>query len=142
MRAALLAGLWAATAAAQACGGLEIHQAWVREAPPMARTLVAYMRLENSSTEALTVTGIAAANGFDGSMLHGTEIVDGVSRMRHVDQLDLEPGHSAALAPGGLHLMLFEPQQPLREGDLVKLKIECASGDARLIDVPVRRNAP
>ena len=141
-RTAFLVALWTAAGAAQACDGLQVSEAWVREAPPVARTLVAYMKLQNAGREPLSVTGMQAASGFDGSMLHGTEIVDGVSRMRHVDQLDLAPGETAELAPGGLHLMLFEPQQALREGDLVQLKIECAAGEARLLDVPVRRRAP
>lgn len=141
-RAAFLIALLATAGVAQACDGLEVRKAWVREAPPMARTLVAYMRLQNAGDQALSVTDIKPASGFEGSMLHGTELVDGVSRMRHVDQLDLAPGESAELAPGGLHLMLFEPQQPLREGDVVKLKIECAAGEAQLHDVAVRRSAP
>lgn len=139
---AALAALVAAAGSAEACDGLEVRKAWVREAPPTARTLVAYMELHNAGDQSLSVTRMHATSGFDGSMLHGTEIVDGVSRMRHVDQLDLAPGESASLAPGGLHLMLFESKQPLREGDLVQLNIECAAGTPQRIDVPVRRSAP
>lgn len=142
IRAVFAAALVAASGTAQACEGLQITKPWVREAPPMARTLVAYMQLQNRGDRDLSVTGMQAASGFDGSMLHGAEIVDGVSRMRHVDQLDLAPGETAELAPGGLHLMLFEPQQALREGDVVQLKIECAAGQTQLLDVPVRRSAP
>lgn len=124
------------------CDGLQVKQAWVREAPPMARTLVAYMQLHNTSNAPLQITDIKAVSGFDGSMLHGTEIVDGVSRMRHVDVLDLAAGDTAELAPGGLHLMLFEPQQALRAGDEVDLQIDCAAGQAFPLTVPVRRSAP
>lgn len=131
--------LAAATPSVWPCDGLSVENAWVREAPPVARTLVAYMDLSNRGAAPVTVTGIRAASIFSGSMLHGTEVVDGVSRMRHVDELPLQPGDQARLEPGGLHLMLFKPSQPLRAGDQVELLVECMDQDALRITVPVRR---
>lgn len=133
--------LMALAPAIWACDGLSVENAWVREAPPVARTLVAYMDLSNRGDAPVTVTGIRAASIFSGSMLHGTEVVDGVSRMRHVDELPLQPGDQARLEPGGLHLMLFKPSQPLRAGDQVELLIDCMDQDALRISVPVRRAA-
>ena len=94
-----LAGLLALLpASAIACPGLEVSGLWIREAPPAASTMVAYMDLSNTGTQPLVIDHIAGAD-FGGSMLHSTVVVDGISKMRHV-----EPARSVCEAPQGLHV--------------------------------------
>lgn len=127
-------------ASAIACPGLEVSGLWIREAPPAASTMVAYMDLSNTGTQPLVIDHIAGAD-FGGSMLHSTVVVDGISKMRHVDELDLPAGESRALSPGGLHLMLFRPARPLRSGDTSELTVQC--GDQQLaLPAPVLKSAP
>ena len=50
---------------------------------------------------------------------------DGVMTMRPLDQgLAIEPGKTVELAPGGIHLMLFDLKSPLKRGDKVPVTLE------------------
>ena len=61
--------------------------------------------------------------------------------MRHVDQLELAPGEEKTLRPGGLHLMLFRPQRPLRDGDRTELVLHCGE-QRQVVNAPILRSAP
>jgi copper(I)-binding protein len=109
-----------------------VDSAWVRAAPPGATMLAGYATLRNS--------GIAS-KAFESVEMHRTEEVDGVSRMRPVAAIEIPPDGAAVLEPGGLHLMLIRPRQPLAEGDTVILRLRFADG--RVVDAafPVQRSA-
>jgi copper(I)-binding protein len=48
-------------------------------------------------------------------------VQDGVMRMRPLPRgIEIAPGMTAKLEPGGVHLMFFELKQPLRAGDRFK----------------------
>ena len=115
--AALLAG------SANACPGLAVEDGWIREAPPGAMMTAGYARLVNTGKKTLTVDG-ARAPGFEGVELHHTVVEDGVSRMRE-GRLEIAPGASAALAPGGWHLMLFGAEHAPKAGETVQLTLSC-----------------
>lgn len=122
----LLALLPAASAAAGAA--LEGRDGWIREAPPVAPVRAGYVDLVNSGTEAVVVTG-AESPAFGAVEIH--EMVagdDGAMRMRPVPQLVVPAGGRVELRPGGLHLMLFRPQQPLAPGASVPLRLHTQAG--------------
>ncbi len=125
---------------AQACPGLEVHAAWVREPPPGSPGTAAFMQLHNAGTSPLTLTQWHSPQ-FGMTMLHATEVIDGEARMRAPAPLSLPPGTDVTLAPGGLHLMLMKPVQSLHEGDLVSIEINCGP-HAQTFALPVRRAPP
>lgn len=56
--------------------------------------------------------------------IHEMKLVDGVMRMRALpDGLPLPAGEAVALKPGGLHIMLIDLKQPIKEGDLVPVTL-------------------
>ena len=119
----LLAGIVTA-AVAQAPGyrggSLVIEAPWSRATPGSVRVASGYMRITNGGTEPDRLVGgtAAAAGGFS---VHETSNVDGVARMRHLESgLVIRPGETVELKPGGLHGMLVDLRQPLKEGDVVK----------------------
>lgn len=89
----------------------------------------------------VVVTGVESRD-FGMPMIHRSEVVDGVSRMRPVGELTLAPGGSQAFEPGGLHLMLMKPLRPLAEGDRVGLRLVLADGRRVFAQFPVSREAP
>ncbi len=111
---------------ALACPGLHVSDAWIREAPPGAAVMAAYAQLHNQGDTALIIDG-ARSTAFGAIELHRTLEQDGVSRMLRGQSLELAPGDRGAFAPGGYHLMLFRPQQPLQAGDLVDIEILCGT---------------
>jgi copper(I)-binding protein len=133
---ALLLLIGASTATADAT--LEISEAWVREAPPTARMMAGYMTINNTGDAAVTVISISSPD-FDSADIHRTVIEEGVARMLPVKQLEIPASSQVKLEPGGLHLMLFDPKRPLREGETVTLIIHRRDGDPLSTTSPVVR---
>jgi len=94
---------------------LQVEDPWVRAAPPGAAALAAYATLRNPGAGPLVVRPCPSA-GFAAVSLHQTTHDDGVARMRPLQQLELQPQESVALAPGGMHLMLEAPQAQAQVG--------------------------
>ncbi|MGE3774064.1 MAG: copper chaperone PCu(A)C [Gammaproteobacteria bacterium] len=139
----LLALVYAVTAAAAAgaCEGLAVTEAWIREPPPGANAVAAYMTLSNTGNETLVLDALTSP-GFARGMLHET-VQDGDRvRMRHVPRLSLAPGQRVRLAPGALHGMLMQPRAALpRAGERVELVLDCGEKSTRVMAV-VSRDAP
>jgi copper(I)-binding protein len=118
-----------------------IEKPWVRAAPPGAASLAGYLVLRNPCTSAVEVSDVESRD-FGMPMIHRTEVVDGVSRMRPAGKLVVPPGGELRFEPGGLHLMLMKPLRPLAEGDQASLRLVLADGRRVFALFPVRRDAP
>ena len=137
---ALAAFASAAVGAEAACAPV-IEKPWVRAAPPGAASLAGYLVLRNPCRTAVEVTGVESRD-FGMPMIHRTEVVDGVSRMRPAGKLVVPPGGELRFEPGGLHLMLMKPLRPLAEGDQANVRLVLADGRRLFVLYPVRREAP
>ncbi len=114
-----------------------IEQGWVRP-PPVAMPMMAgFMRIENPCDAPIAIVA-ASSPSFAEVSIHETREVDGVNRMREVERLDIAPGKSIELAPGGLHLMLYRPQAALAEGQRVPVVLTLADGRSIGADLQVR----
>ena len=83
-----------------------IEKPWVRAAPPGAPSLAGYLVLRNPCMSAVEVADVESRD-FGMPMIHRTEVVDGVSRMRPAGKLVVPPGGELRFEPGGLHLMPY-----------------------------------
>lgn len=119
-------------------GNIVVHDAWVREAPPGAPVLAAYVTLENTGTKEDKLVAVHCTD-FDNVEIHTTEIRDGVARMIALDALPVPPHATIKLAPGGHHLMLQQPRRALAAGMNVKLELRFESGTRLTVIAPVRR---
>ncbi|WP_045727111.1 copper chaperone PCu(A)C [Xanthomonas sp. GPE 39] len=118
------------------------HDGWVRLPPNTAMPMAAgFGRLHNPCAQTLAVVS-ARSPAFAEVSLHETTLRDGVSRMREVDALPLAPGADAVLQPGGLHLMLMQPTQPLREGARLPLTFVLKDGRQVQAQLQVRAGKP
>ena len=101
-------------------GDIKISQPWARATPGGAKVAAGYVTITNTGKTADKLTGgSAAAAGV--LEIHDMTMADGVMRMRRLDAgLDLKPGETVALKPGGLHLMLMELRQPLKQGEKIR----------------------
>ena len=116
---------------------LTVADAWVRLAPPSARVNAAYMSLVNKTDKPILITGVNA-DCCAMAMLHQTKQDSETASMIHLDQLEIPPRTTTQLKPGGLHIMLMRPKQPLSEGDLVQLGFTLGDGSVLRITAPVR----
>ena len=117
---------------------LNITHAWIREAPPSSKVLAAYMSINNPGETAITVKGISSPD-FESAEVHRTVINEGVARMLHVEQLEVPANGNVKLEPGGLHLMLFNPERTLAAGDTVSLTIYLDNDTCMTISTAVVR---
>lgn len=115
---------------------IEVEDAWVRTSGSGANS-AAYMIVRNEGTSSERLSGARA--GFARmTELHRTTIDDsGLARMGRVEGLDLPPGLSVSLEPGGYHIMLMEVES-LAEGDTVALTLLLESSDSVRVLAEVR----
>jgi copper(I)-binding protein len=117
---------------------IQIENAWVREAPPSARMLAAYMTLKNSADQDKVLVEVQSP-AFSHVMLHKSEVIDGMARMIHLDEVVIPAGGSVQLEPGGLHLMMPAPETRLSAGDRVPLVLMFADGNRIEVQAEVRK---
>jgi periplasmic copper chaperone A len=118
-------------------GEISVTNSWIREAPPVAKTLAAYMTISNSSTHTVQLESAAGAD-FKKVEIHRTETHDGMSHMIRQSSLMIEGGGNVTLAPGGYHLMLIQPGRTLKAGDKVGLQLHFNNGETVDVTAVVR----
>ena len=100
---------------------------WVRKPPMAMPMLAAYGRLSNPCGQARRWVRVASP-WFESVSLHESVQAQGVSRMRELERLPVAPAGDARLQPGGLHLMLMQPDAVLAEGERVPLVLVLEDG--------------
>ncbi|MBD8526553.1 copper chaperone PCu(A)C [Pseudomarimonas arenosa] len=120
---------------------LKGSNAWIRLAPSGAMMLAGYVELRNEGEQPLRLKG-GQSGAFGLIEIHRTEEVDGVSRMREVPLLEIAPGATVKLEPGGLHLMLMRPTGELAEGTTVAIDLLDENDEPLPVAFTVRREAP
>jgi hypothetical protein len=119
---------------------LNVSDAWVRQGPPTAQVLGAYMTLANPGAQEIAITS-ASSPQFETVEIHRTEIVDGMARMIPQERLAIPAGGRVALEPGGLHLMLINAKQPLAADATVRIELRLEGGGSVTVAAPVRADA-
>src|SRR5215217_7553641 len=100
-------------------GSLVIDTPWSRATPGGAKIAGGYARIRNTGATADRLIG-GTLSVSTRSEVHQTTETGGVARMQPVSQgLEIKPGDTVELKPGGYHLMFTELQRPLRQGDRV-----------------------
>ncbi len=117
---------------------IRVEAAWIRAAPPGAMTLSGYMVMRNDGTRPVRFKS-AQSDGFGMVELHRSLVVNGVSMMRPAGAQSIPPGGSLQFEPGGLHLMLMQPNRELKIGDKVRFQLNFDDGVA--VDVVAQVSA-
>lgn len=110
-------------------GTIEITDLWTRATPPGAQAAGGFLTLTNTGTEPdrlIAVSTPVAARG----ELHEMAVNDGVMTMRQVEAIEIPPGETVTLAPGGFHLMFIGMSEPLSEGGVVPVTLTFEAGGA------------
>jgi periplasmic copper chaperone A len=105
-------------------GDLVITQAWSRATPGGAKVAGGYLTIENkgAAPDRLIGGSVDVAAKLE---VHEMATVNGVMTMRPIENgLTIEPGKTVRLAPGGLHLMMFDLKSPLKQGDKLPVTLE------------------
>jgi periplasmic copper chaperone A len=126
----------AATAQEARAGDLAVQQPWTRAAGQGA-TGAGFLSISNrgAAADRLLSATTPAARAVE---LH-TMLRDGdVMRMRAVEAVEIPPGQTVALRPGGLHMMLVGLSRPLREGETVPVTLRFERAGEVRVDLAVQ----
>lgn len=138
MRPALIVGLLCASLQATVVAAEPaVQDAWIALGPPDSTALAGYLTLHNPGAHAITLVAVSSP-AFASVALHRTEQAGDSMRMRPVSQLEVPAGARVELAPGGTHLMLFEPRMALLAGQRLVLTLRFADGATLAVDATVR----
>ena len=118
--------------------GLIIQDAWIAEAPPVSKVMVAYMTIKNTGSTAIEIIH-AESESYSSIEFHETVHEDGMARMIRHDSLKVSAGSKLELKRGGPHLMLFNPVKAFRAGDTVNIKLTTKDNKSKTITVTVKK---
>lgn len=122
MFAAMLAS-GAAIAVDYQAKALRVSDPFVRATPPGAKVAGAFMTIRNQGTEPDRL--LSASSPVAGLVeIHEMAVEGGMMKMRAVKGIDLKPGATVELRPGGYHVMLQDLKQPLKQGDQIPVQLK------------------
>ncbi|MBX7057859.1 MAG: copper chaperone PCu(A)C [Leptospirales bacterium] len=113
---------------------LEIRNARVRSAAAGLNS-AAYLQIENLGAGLERLLGAQCAEAKTAE-LHRIILDEGLHQMRPLSAIEIPPGQSVALTPGGDHIMLIDLHRPLIGGQQVQLQLQFESRTA--ISIPAR----
>jgi len=118
-------------------GTIHISQPWARATPKGAITGAGYMTITNKGSAPDKVSCVSD----DASAqceIHSMTMEGGVMKMRPVEGgLEIKPGESVMLKPGGYHVMFRELKHPLEQGAAVKATLKFEHAGTVEVDYPV-----
>lgn len=115
------------TSSAVGAASLQLTQGEIRVPMPGRTVTAGYFTLQNTTNETVELVA-ASSTAFSQIELHQHIEQEGMMRMVEVESIELAAGATVIFQPGGLHLMLFEPLQPLNAGDTLPLTLHFADG--------------
>lgn len=121
-------------------GKVTIVDSWVRPAPEGRPISAAYLTICNRSDAAVVLTGAEAAVAEAVELHETTRDRDGVASMAPVDRIEIGPGDSVSLAPGGVHIMLIGVNQQIVPGDGVDLTLRLEGSPPIMLNATARES--
>lgn len=101
-------------------GSLRIVHPWVRATPTGAQVAGGYVTIINTGSAPDRLLGGTIARGAR-TEVHATSTEGGIARMRLVEGgLEIKPGQTIKLAPGGYHLMFMDLKGSFVDGEMVE----------------------
>ena len=101
-------------------GSLLIEAPWIRATPQGAKVAGGYVKITNTGQQPDRLTGgsLPIASAIE---VHEVAMADGVMKMRMLPNgLEIAPGQTIELKPGGYHLMIMGLKEGVKEGALLK----------------------
>lgn len=101
-------------------GSLKIEQPWARATPKGAPVGGGYLRITNTGATSDRFVGgaVPVSSGFE---IHEMAMDNGVMKMRMLPKgIEIKPGETVTLKPGGYHLMFTGLKEQLKQGGTFK----------------------
>jgi periplasmic copper chaperone A len=123
---------------------LKVTQAWIQAVPGTVSDTAAFMTLTNSGKSVLRLVGAATPiAGLVHPMITTTKGKGKMMGMESTPALEIPPGGTLVLAPGGNHLMIMGLKRALKTGETVPLTLKIEPGNQELpVNATVAKQAP
>ena len=106
---------------------LLVEQAFIAQPPPGAMVAAGYMRVTNTGTQSVTLTG-ATSEAFGKVEIHQSVVENGVAKMIRQTSLVIAPGESVEFKHGSYHVMFMSAHIELSVGKNVELQLQTDAG--------------
>ncbi|MGO2373848.1 copper chaperone PCu(A)C [Pseudoalteromonas sp. KG3] len=105
-----------------------VNNAQIRDFLPGSKSSAGYLTLVNHGDTAIELTKVTVES-LGRVEIHEHQHVNGMMKMQKVDTLQIKAHQQLDFKPGGYHLMVFEPKEPLKIGQELKLTLYFSNGD-------------
>jgi len=118
-------------------GSLHISQPWARATPKGAASGAGYMTVTNKGT-APDRLNCVSDDASKECQIHSMVMEGGVMKMRPVaGGLEIKPGETVTLHPGGYHVMFVDLTHPLVQGQSVKATLKFDHAGTVDVEYPI-----
>ena len=132
----LLAGFTGSLYANEA--NISVDDAWIAEAPPVSKVMVAYLTINNNADESVTIVK-AESDVYSSIEFHETVHENGMAHMVSYETLIIPAHGRMRLERGGAHFMLFNPKRALKAGDTVNITLHTKNNSSKTFAIPVKK---
>jgi len=119
---------------------VSFSKSWISEAPPTVSVLAGYTSIHNASDKPIKLINVSSPT-FSRIEIHRSVLNGDMVSMEKQESLEIPAKSTVLLSPGNLHLMLFEPNNPLRSGDTATLNFSFSNGHNQTIEATVERRS-
>jgi hypothetical protein len=111
------------SAAPSGHAGVQVSDAWVRVPMGPDRPAAGYLVITNHGAESDALVSAKSPASMMVEIHETTTDASGMSGMHPIDRLDIGPGQTVTLEPGGYHLMLMQPSDAIAAGKTIELTL-------------------
>lgn len=105
-------------------------------APVEGNPAAIYFDLTYAGDKGISLTG-AEVKGAKSSQIHDTMEWSGKMEMGEAPPIAMQKGDSVSFAPGGKHVMVFDPSPELKAGGKTEVTLKIMGGDSYSFTVPI-----
>ena len=128
----------AASAQDYKLGSLEISQPWTRATPSTAKAGGGFLTITNKGTTPDRLVAVRSAVS-DKAEIHEMKMEGNVMRMRELAKgLEIPPGATVELKPGGYHIMFMELKAPMAKDAKVPVTLVFEKAGSIAVDLQVQ----
>ncbi len=117
---------------------VQFNNGWIKQLPPVVPMRAGYININNSSPTVKKIVALQST-AFEKVEIHETIMADGMMKMIELDSLELPAKSLVELKPGGKHMMLITPVQPLNIGDKVELLVTFEDESTQSVMLEVKK---
>lgn len=116
---------------------VRVSHAWTADTASMAHAIEVYMTIENTGDAPVTLTGAEVDFARPGVFQAQAVGSDGTLRTTDVKAIEIAPGQSVTMQPGGLRIVFNDVQRVLNAGDHFHAHLQFAEAGELEIEVTV-----